>query len=165
ALPRTAPHAANGRGSAASGPSFAVGPSAAGGSRGPGRPGAPPDGPPPGSAAAILGEEATPATLVDIVYSGMADAVLRIERSVAVVGNELARLFERYEPPLSLVEEPKHCRKLKTLPVAKEYVEANRRIQALNAVLFKLAKAAAKTAWIYSTPLSLPDGQLGDVAQ
>ncbi|KXZ54923.1 hypothetical protein GPECTOR_4g995 [Gonium pectorale] len=120
--------------------------------------------PPPGSAAAIFGGEATPATLVDIVYSGMTDLLLRAERSVAVVGNELARLFEKYEPPLSLIEEPKQCRKLKTLPVAREYVEANRRIQALNAVLFKLAKAAAKTAWIYSTPLSLPDGSLGDVA-
>lgn len=62
------------------------------------------------------------------------------------------------------MEEPKNCRKLKTLPVAKEYVEANRKIQQLNAVLFKLAKATAKTAWIYSTPLSLPDGSLGDIA-
>ncbi|KAG2435856.1 hypothetical protein HXX76_007051 [Chlamydomonas incerta] len=121
-------------------------------------------GPPPGSAAAILGVEAVPATLVDVVYSGMTDALLKAERSVAVVGNELARLFEKYEPPLSLVEEPKNCRKLKTLPVAKEYVEANRKIQQLNAVLFKLAKATAKTAWIYSTPLSLPDGSLGDIA-
>eukprot|EP00198_Chlamydomonas_reinhardtii_P009885 XP_001699222.1 predicted protein [Chlamydomonas reinhardtii] len=121
-------------------------------------------GPAPGSAAAILGVEAVPATLVDVVYSGMTDALLKAERSVAVVGNELARLFEKYEPPLSLVEEPKNCRKLKTLPVAKEYVEANRKIQQLNAVLFKLAKATAKTAWIYSTPLSLPDGSLGDIA-
>ncbi|GLC45281.1 hypothetical protein PLESTB_000717100 [Pleodorina starrii] len=128
-------------------------------------PDAPPP-PPPGSAAAILGEDnVTPVTLVDVIYSGITDAILRAERSVAVVGNDLARLFERYEPPLSLVEEPKHCRKLKTLPVAREYVEANRKIQQLNAVLFKLAKAVAKTAWIYSTPLSMPDGSLGDVAQ
>ncbi len=124
-----------------------------------------PDPPAPGSAAAILGEEAIPATLVDIVYGGVTDAILKAERSVAVVGNELARLFGKYEPPLSLIEEPKACRKLKTLPVAKEYVEANRRIQQLNAVLFKLAKACAKTAWIYSTPLSMPDGSMGDVAQ
>ncbi|GLI67421.1 hypothetical protein VaNZ11_011617 [Volvox africanus] len=121
--------------------------------------------PPPGSAAAILGEEnVIPVTLIDVIYSGITDAILRAEQSVAVVGNDLARLFDRYEPPLSLVEEPKHCRKLKTLPVAREYVEANRKIQQLNAVLFKLAKAVAKTAWIYSTPLSMPDGSLGDVA-
>jgi hypothetical protein len=120
--------------------------------------------PAPGSAASILGEEVVPVTLIDVVYSGITDAILRAERSVAVVGNDLARLFERYEPPLSLVEEPKNCRKLKTLPVAREYVEANRKIQQLNAVLFKLAKAVAKTAWIYSTPLSMPDGSLGDVA-
>ncbi|GIL82688.1 hypothetical protein Vretimale_8267 [Volvox reticuliferus] len=121
--------------------------------------------PPPGTAAAILGEDnVTPVTLIDVIYSGITDAILRAEQSVAVVGNDLARLFDRYEPPLSLVEEPKHCRKLKTLPVAREYVETNRKIQQLNAVLFKLAKAVAKTAWIYSTPLSMPDGSLGDVA-
>ncbi|PNH09042.1 hypothetical protein TSOC_004382 [Tetrabaena socialis] len=66
------------------------------------------------------------------------------------------RRLGQAHPPVSLLPDTH---------VAKEYVEANRRIQALNAVLFKLAKAAAKTAWIYSTPLSLPDGQLGDVAQ
>ncbi len=78
---------------------------------------------------------------------------------------QVARLFERYELPLALVEEPAPCKRLKLLPMAKEYVEANARIQQLNAVLFKLSKACAKTAWIYSTPLSVPDGSLGDLAQ
>lgn len=104
-----------------------------------------------------------PATMVDIFNCGMTEAILKADRSVVIVANELAKLSQQYDPPLAMQDEPKGVRKLRSLPVAREYEEVNRAIRNLNAVLFKLGKACAKSAWIHSTPLSMPEVDFPDL--
>lgn len=104
-----------------------------------------------------------PATMVDIFNCGMTEAILKADRSVVIIANELAKLSQQYDPPLAVQEEPRGVRKLRMLPVAREYEEVNHTIRNLNAVLFKLAKACAKSAWIHSTPLSMPEVDFPDL--